>query len=137
MSLSVLALAAAAATHTVSLDHNGAQIAATYTARTDIRIRTVGAKTPNRMDNQRCRWTATIVVDRQLADGHPALARTIATEKRFSGSEAGACMAGRPPAASKLVQQRDRIAAHLVTVADADRALLLAELDSVQNLASN
>ena len=132
----IIALAAAAATHSVSIAHHGQPIAATYTARADIRTRTVGAKVPNRMDMQRCRWSATIIVDRTLDHG-PALARTIPTDQHFSGSEAGACTTGRNPAVQALAQHRETIEAHLVAVAQADRATLLAELDSVRNLASN
>ncbi|WP_230461370.1 hypothetical protein [Sphingobium sp. CAP-1] len=137
MTLSLLiALAAAAATHSVSIEHHGQQLGATYTARTEMRSRTVGAKAPNRMDAQRCHWTATVVVDRKLDHG-PALARTIATDKRFSGSEAGACTPGRNSGARNLAQYQDKIEAHLVEVANADRGPLLAELDSVRALASN
>lgn len=136
----IIALAAAAAaaapTHSVTLEHHGQQLGATYTARTEMRTRTIGAKTPNRMDGQRCQWTATVVVDRKLDHG-PALARMIATDKRFSGSESGACITGRDSGASNIAQHRDKIAAHLVAVAQADRAPLLAELDSVRNLAAN
>lgn len=132
----IIALAAAAATHSVSIVHQGQPIAATYTARADIRTRTVGAKVPNRMDMQRCRWSATIIVDRTLDHG-PALARTIPTDQHFSGSEAGACTTGRNPAVQALAQHREKIEARLVAVAQADRATLLAELDSVRNLASN
>ena len=85
---------------------------------------------------QRCRWSATIIVDRTLDHG-PALARTIPTDQHFSGSEAGACTTGRNPAVQALAQHRETIEAHLVAVAQADRATLLAELDSVRNLASN
>ncbi|WP_088184614.1 hypothetical protein [Sphingobium sp. Z007] len=136
MSLTLIALAAAAATHSIAIEHHGQQLGATYTARAEMRTRTVGARTPNRMDAQRCQWTATIVVDRKLDHG-PALARTIATDKRFSGSEAGACTPGRELGARNLTQHHDKIAAHLVAVAQADRAPLLAELDAVRNLASN
>jgi hypothetical protein len=136
MSFTLIALAAAAATHNVSIEHHGQQVGATYTARAEIRSRTIGARTPNRMDAQRCQWTATIVVDRRLDHG-PALARTIATDKRFSGSEAGACTPGRNAGTRNLAQHQEKIEAHLVAVAEADRAPLLAELDSVRNLASN
>jgi hypothetical protein len=88
------------------------------------------------MDAQRCQWTATIVVDRKLDHGL-ALARTIATDKRFSGSETGACTPGRNSGARNLAQHQEKIEAHLIAVAQADRAPLLAELDSVRNLASN
>jgi len=136
MSLTLIALAAAAATHSVTLDHHGTSMQALYTARADVEARTVGAKTPNRMDMQRCKWTATVVVDRKLDHG-PALARTIATDKAFSGSEAGACTPGRKTAERNLARHQEKIEAHLVAVAQADRAPLLAELDSVRNLASN
>jgi hypothetical protein len=136
MSITLIALAAAAASHSVTIEHHGQQLGATYTARTEMRTKTVGAKTPNRMDGQRCQWTATVMVDRKLDNG-PALARTIATDKRFSGSEAGACTPGRNSGERNLAQHREKIEAHLVEVAQADRAPLLAELDSVRNLATN
>ncbi|WHO37516.1 hypothetical protein PMI04_013160 [Sphingobium sp. AP49] len=135
MSLILMALAAAA-THNVSVEHHGSQVGATYTARTEIQTRTIGAKTPNRMDNQRCLWTATIVVDRKLDHG-PALARTVSSDKQFSGSEPGACAASRQTGARNIARYQDKIAAHLVDVAQADRAPLLAELDQVRALASN
>lgn len=132
----IIALAAAAATHSVSLEHHGQQLGATYTARAEIRTKTVGVRAPNRMDGQRCQWTATIVVDRKLDHG-PALARTIAADKSFSGSEAGACTPGRRSGERNLAQHRDSIREHLIAVAEADRVPLLAELDSVRAFASN
>ena len=77
-----------------------------------------------------------IIVDRKLDHG-PALARTVPSDKRFSGSEAGACTTGRQSGERNMAQYQDKIEAHLIAVAEADRAPLLAELDSVRNLASN
>ena len=144
MSMILIALAATVATggtatspaHSVTFDHHGTSVQATYTARTDIAARTVGAKTPNRMDMQRCNWTATIVVDRKLSHG-PALARTIASDTRFSGSEPGACARGQKLEQRLIARHHDKLQAQLMAVADQDRAPLLAELDSVRNLASN
>lgn len=136
MSLILAALAAAAATHSVSVEHHGNQIGATYTARAQISTRTIGARTPNRMDHQRCLWTATILVDRALDHG-PALARTVSNDRQFSGSEPGACAASRQTGERAVARNQDKIEAHLVAVAQADRAPLLAELDSVRNLAVN
>ncbi|KKW90049.1 MULTISPECIES: hypothetical protein [Sphingobium] len=136
MSLTLIAMAAAAATHTVQIDHGGTPVQASYTARPEFRTKTVGAKTPNRMDMQRCQWTATIVVDRALSHG-PALSRTISSDKQFSGSEHGACTPGRQSGERNLAQHEGRIRDHLIAVAEADRAPLLAELDAVRKLASN
>lgn len=136
MSLSLIALAASVATHVVTIDHQGTSLDATYTARADIRTRTVGAKVPNRMDMQRCNWTATIVVDRKL-NHSPALARTLPTDRTFSGSEHGACTPGRNSGERNLAQHHDKIRDHLMAVAEQDRAPLLAELEAVRSLASN
>jgi hypothetical protein len=140
MSLTFIAMAAAAATphatHVVQLDHRGTPMQATYTARAEVRHKTVGAKVPNRMDMQRCQWTATIVVDRALNHG-PALARTVSSDKQISGSETGACTPGRRSGERNLAQHDAAIRDHLLAVAEGDRAPLLAELDAVRNLASN
>lgn len=144
MSITLIALATAAAisgstpavTHSVSIDHHGTAVQAIYTARAAINARTVGARTPNRMDMQRCNWTATIMVDRKLDHG-PALARTIAGNTRFSGSEAGACTRGAKLEQRLTAQHQDKVHAELMAAAAQDRAPLLAELDSVRNLASN
>jgi hypothetical protein len=136
MSIALIALAAAAATHSVTLDHHGQRLGATYTARADVQAKTVGARAGTRIDGQRCHWTATIVVDRALDHG-PAHARTISTDKRFSGSEPGACHSGRRPGAATIARHNNAIQAHLAAVAQADRAPLLAELDSARALASN
>ena len=132
----LVAMAAAAATHSVQIDHGGTPVRATYSARVDISTKTVGAKTPNRIDMQRCQWTATVIVDRALDHG-PALARTVSSDKRFSGSEHGACTPGRQSGERNLARREAAIREHLVTVAEQDRAPLVAELDAVRNLASN
>lgn len=140
MSLTLIAIAAAAGiptlTHRVQIDHGGTPIQAIYTARTELRARTLGAKTPNRMDMQRCQWTATIIVDRALAHS-PALARTVSSERQFSGSQHGACSPAPQGSARDLAQHQAEIREHLVAVAEKDRAPLLAELEAVRNLAAN
>ncbi|SCW91428.1 hypothetical protein SAMN02927924_04021 [Sphingobium faniae] len=136
MSLTLIALAAAAATHIVQIDHHGTPIEAAYTARTDIKTRTVGAHTPNRADMRRCHWTATVVADRRLTHG-PSFTRSIPTGLEFSGSEAGACTPGRDTGARDMDRHQEKIQVHLMTVAQQDRAPLLAELDDLRNLASN
>jgi hypothetical protein len=136
MSLTLIALAAAAASHSVTLEHHGQSVGATYVARTETMMKTVGAATGARMDGRRCQWTAKVVIDRRLDHG-PAHARTIPTDQRFSGSDAGPCLPGRDPGATVIARNRDMIAARLAAVAQADRAPLLAELDSARALASN
>ena len=137
MSMSLIAMAAAAAaSHSVAIDHHGMQVQANYTARLVVSARTVGARTPNRMDMQRCKWTARVEIDRSLAHG-PALARTIATDPLASGSESAACPPGDRFRKDIAERHQGQVLAQLAAAVAQDRAPLLAELDMVRNLASN
>lgn len=136
MSLILVALAASAATHSISVDHHGTAVEAVYSARTDINARTIGAHTPNRMDGRRCHWTATVVVDRALAHG-PTMARTIASDRSFSGTHAGACSGDKSGIHREIAAREDEIRAHLIAVAERDRPVLTAELASLRSLAAN
>lgn len=135
MSIALLALAAAAS-HSVAISHHGTPMQATYTASAKVETKTVGARTPNRMDMQRCRWTATIVVDRKL-DHSPVLARTLASDARMSGSDHGACPRG--DALERRIADRtgDKLQAAAIAAAKRDHPMLMAELDEVKALASN
>jgi hypothetical protein len=135
MSLVLAAIAAATASHSVQIEHRGTPIEAIYSARTDIRTRTIGAHTPNRMDNRRCRWTATIMVERRLTHG-PALARTLPGERQFSGSRPGACPREAASIQREVARRDGEIRAHLLAVAERDRGQLLAELDNIKTLAT-
>jgi hypothetical protein len=136
MSMTLIAIAAAAASHSVTIPHHGQSVGATYSARLETTSKTVGAVAGTRMDSRRCQWTATVVIDRRLDHG-PAHARTIHTDQQFSGSAAGPCLPGHNPGAAVMVRNSDRIAAQLAAAAQADRAPLIAELDAARALASN
>ena len=135
MSMTLLLLAATAS-HSVPIEHHGTAMQATYTASADVKARTVGAKTGARMDMQRCNWTANVVVDRKL-DHSPALARTIASDTRITGSEHGACSRGDGLKDRVVAQHRDKVHAAMMAAAEQDRGTLMAELDQVRALASN
>lgn len=136
MSLSLLALAAAAATHSITIDHNGKRIDAVYHARTDVSMKTVGSAPPTRMDNQRCRWNAAIVVERKMAHA-PTLARTLPSDRTLSGNQPGACPGNKRVIEREIALREDEVRKHLVAVAEQDRNLLVAELDAARTLAVN
>ena len=136
MTLSLLALAAMAASHNVQVPHGNGSIDAQYHARTIVAAKTVGAATPNRFNMQRCRWTATIVVERSLA-GRPALTRTLPGERKISGSLPGACTKDRAAVQQEVARRDDAIRTHLLAAAEQDRSSLRAELDAMRNLASS
>ena len=136
MGAGILVLAAVAAAHAVEIEHGGSRIDAEYHARTEIQTRTIGSYAPNRMDGRRCLWTATVVVDRKLT-GHAALTRTVSDDLRLTGSLPGACRAKGDAVEREVARRDDKVKAHVVAVAQQDRAQLLAELDAVRNLASD
>lgn len=134
LGLVMLAMATTAA-HSVEIEHHGGRIDAAYHARTEIQTRTIGAYAPNRMEGRRCLWAATVVVDRTLA-GQPALTRTVSRDLRLTGSLPGACPAKSDAVAREVARRDDKVRAHVLAVAEQDRARLLAELDAARNLAS-
>lgn len=136
MSITFMLLAASAASHSVPIEHHGNSMQATYMARADVEARTVGAKAGTRMDGQRCNWTANVVVDRKL-DHSPALARTLSSDTRFTGSEHGACPRGDGLKKRVVARHQDKIHATLMATAQQDRGTLMAELDQARALASN
>ncbi len=134
MTFSLIMLAAAAATHSISIPHASAPVEAVYSARTEIKTRTIGAHTPNRTDMRRCQWTATLVVERQLGD-HPAASRVISSDRELTGSRSGSCSdAKRNSIQQEVLSRESLIRDHLHTVAQQDHAPLLAELDAVRSV---
>jgi len=132
MTFSLIMLAAMAATHTISIPHDGSSIDAAYSARAEIRTQTIGAYTPNRTDTRRCLWTATLVVERQLG-GHPAASRIISSDRELKGSRSGTCSETKRNSIKQEVLSRESlIRDHLLAVARQDHAPLLAELSAVR-----
>lgn len=136
MSLSLLAMAAVAATHNIAIDHGGKRIDAVYQARTDVTMKTVGSSSPTRMDARRCRWSAAIVVERKMSHA-PSLARTLPSDHALTGNQPGACPGNTRIIEREIALRSDEVKAHLVAVAEQDRTLLLAELDAARVLAAN
>lgn len=136
MSIILMALAASVASHSVQVDHRGKAIEAVYTARTQVNTRTIGVHTPSRMDGQRCRWTANIVVERRVG-GLSTLVPPQAGDREFSGSRAGACTGDTNWVGAEVARRDTAIRDQLVKVAARDRAPLMADLDAMRTLASN
>ena len=136
MSIVLVALAASVASYDVRVDHDGRPVEAVYTARTAVKTRTIGAHTPNRMDGQRCRWTAQLIVERRVAGATTRVAPP-AGDQKFSGSRAGACTPDTAWIDREVASRDGAIRTRLAQVAAGDRATLLADLDAMRALASN
>lgn len=134
--IDILIALSAAATHDVRIDHGGVPVHAVYSARPEIRMRTIGVATPNRMDARRCRWTAAIRVERRL-EGGGALTRTLSGDQHLSGSAPGTCAHQAKGIERDVAGRSDFVRRQLLAVAERDRARLLAELDAVRGMASD
>lgn len=130
----VLIAFAVAATHSVQIEHQGRPVTAVYSARTEVRARTIGAHTPNRADMRRCNWTAEIVVERRIAHA-PTVIR--GGEQNLSGSYAGECARDTKRVDREIARREGDIREHLATVAAQDKSLLLADLEAIRTVASN
>jgi hypothetical protein len=123
-------------THQVTVQHQGRDVTAAYTATIDIETRQRGIAPPMRASTQQCDWQAVVKVERSVA-GSTLPARLVATDRSQKGTIAGDCrmlgrqidgaVAGRAPA----IEQR------LAAIAGEDRATLLAEIDRLAVVASN
>lgn len=130
----LIAVATTAATHSVQIEHQGRPVAAIYSARTEVKARTIGAHTPNRADLRRCNWTAHVIVERRIAHA-PTVVR--GGDKSLSGSYAGECTRDTKRVDREIARREGDIREHLATVAAQDKALLLADLEAIRTVASN
>lgn len=142
MSLLALTAFAAAATasvpvHSVALDHRGGTYKVDYRAAVETRARTIGMSAGTRPSTQRCIMTATVSVDRIIADGGHELHARVPGEKTFTRNLPGDCR-GRAEQLTALVEDKQpAIGAHLAAAAASDRQHALAAIDAAHNLASN
>ena len=139
MSISFLIIAAGtpiAAAHDVRIDHQGGATQVSYSARADVKTRTIGSSSPTRMDTRRCRWLADVVIERSPR-GLPHLTRVVSRDQRLSGSVPGACTGKDRMIDREIAAREDEVRSHLVAVAEKDSTLLLAEINAAGQLASN
>ena len=134
MIASLIAATVVAATHNVQIEHQGRPVTAVYSARAEVKSRTIGAHTPNRADMRRCNWTADIVVERRIAHA-PTVIR--GGEQSLSGSYAGECTRNTKRVDREIARREGDIRGHLATVAEQDKTLLLADIETIRTIASN
>ncbi|SFR96986.1 hypothetical protein [Sphingomonas jatrophae] len=138
LALAATALAAPLASHDVVLTHGATPVRASYQAHADMRMKTIGMSAGTRMSTERCRWIATVRVERQLAPAHGnhhPLSRTLAGARKIEGSRPGHCMTARAGVQRDLAARTGDLHDHVRAVAAADQPTLLAELKTVRALA--
>lgn len=137
MSMMLLAAAAALAvpsvSHQATVEHRGAQLNVAYVADAQASLKTVGVNPPARAGMPTCRWTATVAVDRQVANLETRLPGAL----ELSGQRPGDCLTARTAIADEIAGKSEAIRAHLVSVAAADRPKLMSDLDAARALAAN
>lgn len=133
-----LAVATAAPAHaaTRTVDHAAGPVTADYRGHVHVRHKEVGMAGPGgRPSTLRCAWTASLWVDRQAQHGSGLMAsRSFSTEPVASGSRAGSCQTGKRAIAREVAALAERHEQHLAAAMEADRPVLLAEIDRMTAL---
>ncbi|AOR76883.1 hypothetical protein [Novosphingobium resinovorum] len=132
------ALAATAApVHSVSVDHRGSTYSVDYRARVETSMRTIGIAPPARQSTQRCVMTASVSVERVIADGGHALTAALPGKETFTRQLPGDCRSRDAQLARLVDDKTPAITAHLAEAASADREHALAAIDAAHHFAAN
>ena len=139
--IAIATLAAAAATtapvHSVNLDHRGSSYNVDYRAQVSTSTRVIGMSAPARTSTKRCVITATVSVDRVIADGGHALTATLPGTETYTRQVPGGC-SNRDDQLAQLVNEKSgAISAHLAQTAANDRQTALAAIDAAHAFAAN
>lgn len=119
--------------HQATVEHRGQRYDVEHRARVDTSVRTVGAATGSKPGIQRCRWTATVRVERTIARDGATAATLLPAWRTVEGDRHGACNGA---AAMQEARVRDA-AAQMVAAARADHATTLAAIDAAHGPAAN
>ena len=136
--LIVAALAAAAGAmpaHKTQIEHRGQNLAVEYVPVVETRTRQAGVAAPGRSSTQICNWTATVSVERRLDANVPA--QRVGDTQLISGSQQGDCRLQGERIAQMVAARSGDVQAHVARVADADRQILLANLDMAHGRAGH
>lgn len=114
--------------HSVPVASGNPDVAATYIARPNVTTRQIGMAPGPRPGTMRCVWTADIAVERRLADNS---IRTLAADKRLSGSRHGGCLQNRREIDREIAASTPAINAHLAAVAERDQRQLRTEVEAL------
>ncbi|MDX2211605.1 MAG: hypothetical protein SFV20_14750 [Sphingopyxis sp.] len=124
------------ASHPVTIDHKGRNVSARYDASVSIETRQIGVAMSIRPGTQRCSWRAVVKVGRHV-EGSSLPARIVATDTSQQGSIAGDCRQLRTNIEREVARRAPAIQQRVAAIAEQDRDVLLAEVNSTTTLAGN
>ena len=132
-----VAVPAQAMEHKSAIDHPDGAIAADYAGTPSVSMRQVGsAGVGGRQGTLQCRWTISLTVERhaRLGSGHVAR-RSLQREDVIGGIAPGWCPPREHGAERIAARHHHALHAALMAMVEQDRALILAEAESVQEAA--
>lgn len=132
--------AAQPATHETVVEHQGTAYTVSYRPQIATTMRTIGMSVGSRPSSERCLWSATVSLDREIrrgADGERLLKRVPGEGHRIEGQAPGKCDQGRTLIDRTITAQVADARDKLVAMAEADRASVLADIGAAHDLALN
>ncbi|MEE4450688.1 hypothetical protein [Novosphingobium resinovorum] len=137
LAAATLAAAAPLPVHSVDLEHRSNAYKVDYRARVTTSTRTIGISPPARQSTQRCIMTATVTVERVIADGSHQLVAALPRQETFTRQLPGDCRSRKGQLADLVEDKRSAIGAHLAATAAEDRPQALAAIDAAHHFAAN
>jgi hypothetical protein len=133
------AIAASTASHDITVRHRDATYEVSYRPQVSTQMKTVGLSAGTRPSTERCRWAMNVQVERQIRrPGETAgIERLLPETHVIRGQRPGSCAHGRDAIEAEQAARLDTLRKHVEQVADADRAALIADIDSARTLAMN
>lgn len=138
--LTLSAMAAAALSHGVALEHRGDMFDVEYVALVETGSKTIGVSPPTRRTagSQRCRTTIEVAIERRISPRttEKAMTSVLPDRETYTETRPGRCR-GSAAERTMLAAKSDVIARHLAQSATRDRTAAIAAIESVRHLAAN
>lgn len=117
--------------HRVALDHPSGTVEAEYRSALAVTHRQIGtASAPGRPSSLRCQWRADLTVTREARHAAGTMLRHESSHQGvLDGSRPGWCTTNRAAIAREVASRQEALRDHLIAVAKADEARLLAEVE--------
>ncbi|WP_347301860.1 hypothetical protein V5740_07390 [Croceibacterium sp. TMG7-5b_MA50] len=117
--------------HRTQIEHASGAIDAEYRGIVTLDARQIGHPAPGgRAATLRCEWNADMAVEREARHANGSLlSRSIDGSKALTLTRAGWCNAHRSDVAQHFAERSDELRSRLVATAEADRAVLIAQVE--------
>lgn len=128
------------AMHEATLEHRGVAYQLSYRPHVSTQMRTIGQSVGSRPSTERCRWTATVALEREIrraSDGERLTKRVPGDAHVIEGQRPGSCRQVGQAVEAEIASRVERAQDAVLAMAQADRPAVIADIDAAHALALN